>query len=397
VKRAAGAALVFLAIASSACQAQVSVEGALFFDRGHYWIELAFRDAAGRDTIPRSMAPAQFEITKLDGADRRFRPSKVEVGSGGHGGPVVILSSGKLEGRSCYRVIYLAPSSDHVVVDSVCDPFLVPPAGGECGGAAFFRKYVAVAFRKDGDAVDLNQFKYEYDFSDEKATSSFVLEPRFRTHGFSIEPLLEQSTVAYSLTGRGKTSARKLASALTVSKAVWVNELGLILSTKYRYDRSAFDLAAGDSAVAARSLAVEGRIRLDNLFDRLNRHCVSVFKGIDVGCGYAWYQPGGGDHRGASGFSRSSPFAGLRATWTILDGFQLSYSLQSFWPGSTGDEFAAFQSVRFRLLLRGALPAQEGKAYHPDVVFAYDSGRRLPLFAKEEKISIGFSFDLYPW
>ena len=395
--RRTAAAIFFLIIASAACHAQVSVEGALFFDRGHYWIELAFRDAAGRDTIPRAVTPAQFEITKLGGTAGHFRPSKVEIVSGERGGPVIVLSSGRLEGRACYRVTYLVPDSDPVVVDSICDPFLEPSAGNECGGKTFFRKYVAGAFRKDGDAVDLNQFKYEYDFSDEKASSSLSLEPRYRTHGFSFEPLFEQSAVAYSLAGRGKTSTERSALALAVSKAAWVRDLRLSVSTKYRYDRSAFDLAAGDSVVATRSVAVEGRVRFDNLFDRLNRHCLSVFKGVDCGFGYAWYQSDGGGLRGASRFNRTTPFANLRATWTFLDGFQLSYSLQTFWPASTGDEFAGFQSVRFRLLLRDALPAQAGKAYHPDVEFAYDTGRRLPLFEKEEKISIGFTFALYPW
>ena len=56
-----------------------------------------------------------------------------------------------------------------------------------------------------------------------------------------------------------------------------------------------------------------------------------------------------------------------------------------------------FHSVRFRLLLRDVLPAQTGRTYHPDVEFAYDAGKRLPLFAEEEKVSIGFTFELYPW
>jgi len=387
----------FLIAASAACTAQVSVEGALFFDRGHYWVELAFRNAAGGDATPRGAAPAQFEITKLGGTAERFRPSKVEIVSGERGGPVVVLSSGRLEGRSCYRVTYLAPEADPVVIDSICDPFLVPPAGKECRNKAFFRKYVAGAFRKDGDAVDLNRFKYEYDFSDEKASSSLVLEPRYRTHGFSLEPLFEQSAVAYSLPGKGKTPALRRALSIAVSKAAWVRDLRLSVSTRYRYDRSAFDFAAGDSVVATRSVAVEGRVRFDNLFDRVNRHCLSVFKGVDCGFGYAWYQSDRDGFRNASRFNRTAPFANIRATWTVLDGFQLSYSLQSFWPASTGDEFTAFQSVRFRLLLRDALPAQVGKAYHPDVEFAYDTGKRLPLFENEEKISIGFTFALYPW
>jgi hypothetical protein len=87
----------------------------------------------------------------------------------------------------------------------------------------------------------------------------------------------------------------------------------------------------------------------------------------------------------------------LRGTWTFLYGFQLSYWLQTFWPSVLANGPTSFQSVRFRLLLRDVLPAQEGRAYHPDVELAYDTGKRLPLFEKEEKISIGFTFGLYPW
>ena len=133
------------------------------------------------------------------------------------------------------------------------------------------------------------------------------------------------------------------------------------------------------------SLTVEGRIRFDNLFDRVNRYCLSVFKGVDLGFGYAWYQSDEGDLWGSSEFGRTTPFVNLRATWTFLYGFQLSYSLRSCRPASGNDEFTEFHSVRFRLLLRDVLPAQAGKAYHPDIEFAFDTGRRLPLFEREEK------------
>ena len=250
-----------LAVAPAGCHAQLSAEGALFFDRGHYWIELAFRDAAGRDTIPRDLAPAQFEITKLGDDAESFRPSRIEIVSGEGGGSVVILSSGKLEGRCMLsRDLHVrrAPVPSPPIRSAIRS--LVPPAGENAGARRSSERYVAGAFRKDGDAVDLNQFKYEYDFSDEKIDRrASSLEPRFRTHGL-LEPLLEQSTVAYALAGSGETSTRQDGrSALIVSKSAWVNDLGLSLSTKYRDDRSALELAAGDSAVAPRCVAVEGR------------------------------------------------------------------------------------------------------------------------------------------
>jgi hypothetical protein len=50
-----------------------------------------------------------------------------------------------------------------------------------------------------------------------------------------------------------------------------------------------------------------------------------------------------------------------------------------------------------RLLLRDALAGPEGRSYHPDLELAVDWGRRLPFFDREERILLGFTFDLYPW
>ncbi|MGD1047499.1 MAG: hypothetical protein ABR899_01950 [Candidatus Krumholzibacteriaceae bacterium] len=391
------AVAIFLLVAlSAACRAQISAEGAFFYDRGHYWIELAFRDAAGRDTIPPDLAVRRFEITRLGDLLGGFSPSKVEVVSREKGGPVVILASARLEARSCYRVTYTGADSGAIVVDSICDPFLAPPGGGECGAKAFFRSYIAPAFQKEGDSYNLNQLAYEYDVSLEKSATTIALEPSFKISGLELEPLFEQSMVVYKLERTGKTPSDKRSFGLSVSMASWVEDLRLSLSMSYRDDRSALGIAAGDSVVPTRSLAVEGRVRLDNLFDRANRYCVSVFKGVDVGAGCAWYQTGRFGWS-ASASDKAAPYVNLRATWTFLYGFQLSYSLQTFWPSVLGKGPTDFQSVRFRLLLRDALPAQTGKSYHPDVEFAYDTGKRLPLFVEEEKVSIGFTFGLYPW
>jgi len=396
MKRALAASF-FCILAATACRAQISAEGALFYERGHYWIELAFRNEAGRDTIPQHLVPAAFEIAKVGDAAGAFKPSRVEVVTFEGGGSAVILSSGKLEGRACYRVTCKPEGFEPVVIDSICDPFFFTPGAEECGGKALFRKYVASAFQKDGDAYTLNQFKYEYDFSDERSSSSLCIEPRFKTHGVAFEPSFEQGAVAYALGRRGTTSTDKRSFGFSVSTAAWVQDLRFGISGGYRHDRSVFQGTAGDSAMYTQSLTVEGRIRFDNLFDRVNRYCLSVFKGVDLGFGYAWYQSDDGDLWGSSDFGRTTPFVNLRATWTFLYGFQLSYSLRSCWPASGDDEFTEFHSLRFRLLLRDVLPAQAGKAYHPDIEFAFDTGRRLPLFEREKKVSIGFTFELYPW
>jgi hypothetical protein len=389
--------LAFLVTASAPCRAQILAEGVLFFDRGHYWIELTFHDAALRDTIPPGLAREAFEITKLGDAPGVFRPSKIEIVSGDGQRPIVVLSSGRFEGRSCYRVTFRPAGSAPVAIDSICDPFWATPESGECGGKAFFRDHVAAAFRRDSDTYDLNRFTYEYDFSDERSSASLSIEPRFRAHGFAFEPLFEQSRVAYTLSRSGTVSTDRRALGLAVSRAGWVKDLRLSITARYRHDRSALGFASGDSTVFTQSLVVEGRIRFDNLFDHVNRYCLSVFKGVDLGFGCTWYQSDDREVWGSAEFDRTTPFVNLRATWTFLYGFQLSYSLQSFWPLSLEDRFLEFHSVRFRLLLRDVLPAQAGKAYHPDVEIGFDTGRRLPLFAEEKKVSIGFTFGLYPW
>ena len=160
MKRALAASF-FCILAATACRAQISAEGALFYERGHYWIELAFRNEAGRDTIPQHLVPAAFEIAKVGDAAGAFKPSRVQVVTFEGGGSAVILSSGKLEGRACYRVTCKPEGFEPVAIDSICDPFVFAPGASECRGKALFRKYVASAFQKDGDAYSLNQFKYE--------------------------------------------------------------------------------------------------------------------------------------------------------------------------------------------------------------------------------------------
>jgi hypothetical protein len=393
--RAFFAVCAFLVFGAAPCRAELTIEGALYYERGHYWIELAFRDAAGRDAIPADLSIARFEITRLGERPAAFQPSRAEALRDAAGGGIVVLTSAKLEGRACYRVTYRAEGMEPASVDSICDPFAPPPEAGECGGKTFFRNWIAPAFRRDGDPYRLNEFAYEYDFSGERPSGSFAIEPSFKLVGFSLAPSFEQRTVVYAVPRRGKTATSTRSAGVSLASAVWAGDLRLGLSVTHRYDRSTLQFASADSIVRSRSLSLEGTVRFDNLFDRINRHCLSVFKGVDLGFGCAWYRTGGGGDVGP--LDRTAPFASIRATWTVLSGFQLSYLEQSSWPDDVSRGAVAFRSARFRLLLRDILEAQSGRAYHPDVELVYDWGTRLPDFVREEKLSIGFTFELYPW
>jgi hypothetical protein len=123
---------------------------------------------------------------------------------------------------------------------------------------------------------------------------------------------------------------------------------------------------------------------------------VSVFKGVDLGFGYAWYRSNNEEVWGSGNFERVTPIASARATWTVLYGFQLSYAVDTYWPTSLNESIEAYHSVRFRLLLREVFAGPSRKAYHPDLEFSYDTGKRLPLFQQERMVTLGFTFDLYP-
>ena len=406
------AAGLLLALPLHAWGAPPSVRGSLYPDMGQYFIEIVFHFDGTAAISRHELVPERFEIVKLEKDAQPFEPSKVEVSSETESSIVVILSSSKLKGPCCCRVTIDLPEQSPLVLDTLCDVFAVHPDTEESGTKSFFKKYVAEAFRQGGDTYTLNQFKYERDFSDGKSSSSlaiapsfkvpaFAVAPRLRVPAFAVEPSYEQSTVAYSVEGAGKTPTDKSSFGCNVSTFTWARNLRFGISSKYRHDHSSLHLAARDSVISSQNLTVEGRIRFDNFFDGVNRFDVSVFKGVDLGVGYAWYHSDTSEVWGTSAFERTTPFVNVRATWTFLFGFQFSYSRYWYWPSSIGGELTAFHSLRFRLLLRDALtePGDKpaGKPYHPDLEFAYDAGKRLPLFAKEEKFSIGFTFNLYPW
>jgi hypothetical protein len=183
----------------------------------------------------------------------------------------------------------------------------------------------------------------------------------------------------------------------SLSRAVWASDLRCAIAAAYGADRTTLERASGDSTVRSRSASVEGRVRFDNLLDPANRFPASVFAGVEASFGWAWYLAEGDGPLGGRRSGRLAPFAGIRASWTVLYGFRLSYSLQSFWPASGGETFAAFHSARMRMLLGDVLARRSERAYHPDVEAVWESGRRPPFLEREERISIGFIYDLYPW
>ena len=71
-----------------------------------------------------------------------------------------------------------------------------------------------------------------------------------------------------------------------------------------------------------------GTVRLDNLFDAINRHAVSVFKGIDVGAGSAWYD----STEAGGGLSMGGPLLG-RSHMTLAASLQFSYGVEACYPG----------------------------------------------------------------
>ena len=389
--------LCLLTFSSQAGEVPVTGEGALFFDRGHYWIELAFYDSEGKNVLPHAVETSQFTVQNLAVPDRTFKPSRVELLERDGGGGVVILSSGRLKGVACYRVTFRSNADTEMTIDSICDPFHFVPGEEVCASKSFFRRYIASAFSRSGDIYNLNQFRYEYDLSAEKTFSNLSIQPCFNVSGWEIEPAFEQRRTVYYTADLGKVPVNRRALGVTLSKSSWVKEIRVSLSAEYHHERSILSPGDMDSTVYAQSAKVGFSVRLDNFFDSVNRYCFSVFKGMDLGFGYAWYQSNDEEVWGSSDFESMTPYLAGRVTWTFIYGFQLSYLLESYWPSSLHDRFEEFHSLRFRLLLRDVLQKEPRKPYHPDLELAFDEGRRLPLFEREKKVSIGFTFDLFPW
>ena len=382
------AVVLVLLILSRAVQASAGPgftgECAVFFERGHYWIELELSSAA--DTFEsRELDRRDFVIT--DGASgESFNPSRVEIVSGGESGRFVVLSSGKLKGKKCYTVLYGKDTSAREF-GPVCDPAGREPSPVDGGAAAFFRDYIAPAFSAYGEEYRFNRLSVGYDFTSSKGSTDIAIEPVFGRGWFSVIPFFTHDGTTYT-SGSVERTVSRMRTGINMAVRGWTGPVRLSFEGGYTYDRESPYFGSIRTASSARAA---GMVRLDNLFDPVNRHAVSVFKGIDAGAGYAWY-----DSTEAGGkLSEKGPLLIARITWTLAASLQLSYGVEACYPEHNTWQY--WHRARVRLLLRDALARPKRRSYHPDLELAVDWGRRLPFFDREERVTLGFTFDLYPW
>ena len=369
--------------------------GAVYFDRGHYWIELTIHGIGGESPPGLLLDRESFEITRV--GEGKFRPSRVEILDWSDDGAVLLLSSGRLKGRDCYSVTVELDSASTIASDRFCDPFYYEPGSEECSVKSRFRRYVAPAFGRSGDGYSLNRFKYEYELDDGRGQSALTLEPSFEIAGWGIGLSFDQQETVYEASNGERSLSSKRNLGIDLSRSGWIDWLGYRLSGAYGHERSRVEAEGGDLTLYGQDARITAMLRFDNLFDALNRHCISVFKGIDAGFGYAWYVSGDEEVWGEGGLDSEAPLMLLRLTWTVLYGLQLSYALESAFSDEPGNGPDEFHTVRFRLLLRDVLEREDRRPYHPDLEFLYESGRRLPIFENEKKVTVGFTFDLFPW
>lgn len=353
-------------------------ESAVFFERGHYWIELGL--VSGSD----EPGKRDFLITdQLTGAS--FNPSRVEIVSGGESVRFVVLSSGKLKGKRCYTVTY-GKDDQAREFGPVCDPAGKDPSLVDGGAAGFFRDYIAPAFSAFGDEYRFNKLSVGYDFKSSKGSTDIEIEPVLGRGRFSVIPFFTHDGTTYMSGGEERVISR-MRTGIDAALRGWTGPVRLSFEGGYTYARESSYYGSIRTAGTARAT---GTVRLDNLFDAINRHAVSVFKGIDAGAGYAWYD----SIEAGGGLSMGGPLLTARVTWTLAASIQFSYGVEACYPG---DDWQYWNSARVRLLLRDALAKPTGRSYHPDLELAIDWGRRLPFFDSEERVLLGFTFDLYPW
>jgi len=358
-------------------------ENAVFFERGHYWIEL---ELSAADTLETGDLDRHDFLITDEETGESFDPSRVEIISGGAGGRFVLLASGRLKGKSCYTVSYGEGASAQEM-RSICDPFGSEPSSAAGGAAGFFRDHIAPAFSACGEEYTWNRLSVGYDFTSSRGSTDIAIEPSFGKRWVSVTPFFTHDGTTY-MSGGIERDVSRMRAGISAAARKWAGPVRASLEAGYLYDRESSYSGTVRTASSARAA---GTVRLDNLLDPLNRHAVSVLKGIDLGAGYAWYD----STEAGGGLSEGGPLLIARATWTLAASLQLSYGLEACHPG--GGEWSHWNRVRVRLLLREALGRPEGRPYHPDLVLAVDWGRRFPFFEREERILLGFTFDLYPW
>ncbi len=389
--------IVFCLISGHISASVFSGEGALYFDRGHYWIELPLVYSEDDSSMAEDFSSDQFVIIDSDDEDMIFSPSRVEVAGTDSGKKVVILSSGKLKGRKCYRIIFRSREDVDTMLGPVCDPFYYGYEGTGMEKEGIFKKYVAPAFSTEGEFYRFNRLSYGYDLSSEKATSEIEIEPEFGNSFLRISPFFKFDRVTYSKdSGTGRESARRKAG-IDLSSSFRAGMMKYSTFLEYSHLREEGSKGIEKELLYSQSISASIAVRSDNLFDRVNIDGASVFKGIDLILGYAWFDSSGADLWKTDEFGCNSPFLKGRATWTVWGGLQFSYAVDSYWPSSISGHAELIQRFRICLLLRDLLESPGGRSYHPDLELGIDRGCRFPLFKFEEKVFLGFTFDLYPW
>ncbi|MBN2069985.1 MAG: hypothetical protein JW814_00905 [Candidatus Krumholzibacteriota bacterium] len=371
-------------------------EGAVYFDRGHYWIELPLSSGEEDSREAEDFPPEAFTVIDLDRDDEAFSPSGVRLVSTFSGARTVILSSGKLKGKRCYRVVYRQGEEGEVVIDQICDPFIYDPATSSRQGG-FIKRFIAPAFSTEGEYYRLNRLVYGYDLSSDKTTSEIEIEPRFGSGLFMVSPRFDFDKVVYPERSGPRSETARRSLGASVSSSIRSGILKYTTELEYAHRREEESAGVKGGLLYSQSILAGMTVRFDNLFDNVNIDGSSVFKGVDLSVGYAWFDSSASDLWKTDSFGFDSPSVKGRFTWTVLGGFQISCADESFWPSSLGGRIRTLYAVSVRLLLRDMLEHPRGRSYHPDLEFTVERGRRFPLFEFEEKISLGFTFDLYPW
>ncbi len=393
----AGILIVLCALPGHVSASVFSGEGALYYDRGHYWIELPLVISDDDSVTVEDFAPGRFVITDPDDIDSSFSPSRSELVRTDSGKRVVVLSSSRLKGRKCYLVVFRSAEGEETELGPLCDPFYDGTALERPGRDGFFKRYVASAFSTDGEYYRFNRLSYGYDLSAERTTTRIEIEPEFTSSRFSLSPFFDYDRYSYKKDSGSSRDAARRRAGIDLSASFWLGGIKYSPSLRYCHLREEGSDGAGTELAYSQSISASVGVRLDNLFDRVNIDGSSVFKGIDLIFGHAWFDSSGTDPWKTDEFRRDSPFLEGRGTWTVFGGLQISYSIVSHWPDSDADNAELMHRFRIRLLLRDLLERPAGRSYHPDLEFGIDRGRRFPFFGFEEKVFLGFTFDLYPW
>jgi len=370
----------------SAARAGEPASGTLFFERGHYWIEIALSASANG---PPPADPSAYLVRDIDGGES-FRPSRVVLSEDG---TVAVLSSSRIRGSRCYEIGVTTGQGDSLRIGPVCDPFIDPSEEIPCASRRLFRRWIAPAFARRGEAYRVDALACRYEFAGERETLDIDIRPRVETAWWTVAGGLSWDATSWGgKSGRRPVDRRRI--ALSLERRFRTGPLLFGLEASLRHERSRF--APADSVRRGHALCGLCRLRLDRFFAASNRWCVSVLKGVDVSFGYIRYR----EKRGSGDVAASNevtPVASGAFVWTFLYGFQLACRIESFWPSSSGERFEAFRELRFRLLLRDALGKPPGSPWHPDLELAFDDGRRPPLFERERRVAVGFTFDLFPF